>query len=268
MIGLKNLAPLCKGGEIRDTKTLNLSRNTVSLQVFVDVSRFFSLRNAKCHSGRERRRTIVFAGYPFFTLRDQKHLCCGLKKVVTKSRAWVFFERQILALLLVLHQTYNLSRNNFARALTNQPISAPHFLNPQQMFLVTQGEKRVAYENSRPSSLPTRVAFRVSQAKKTGNIDENLQRNNVAQQVEDFCISYFAAFTGGFFFPSKKSGGLENTKQNKTADRYIYFLSQTLCSPPCQENKERKKKWLDRKFILSSATGGSLASHTRFHILR
>ena len=62
------------------------------------------------------------------------------------------------------------------------------------MFLVTQGEKRVAYENSRPSSLPTRVAFRVSQAKKTGNIDENLQRNSVARQVEGFCISYFAAF--------------------------------------------------------------------------
>ena len=29
-----------KGGEIRDTKTFNLSRNIVSLQVFVDVSRF------------------------------------------------------------------------------------------------------------------------------------------------------------------------------------------------------------------------------------
>ena len=30
---------------------------------------------------------------------------------------------------------------------------------------------------------------------KTGNIDKNLQRNNVARQVEGFCISYFAAFT-------------------------------------------------------------------------
>ena len=27
------------------------------------------------------------------------------------------------------------------------------------------------------------------------NIDKNLQRNNVARQVEGFCISYFAAFT-------------------------------------------------------------------------
>ena len=30
---------------------------------------------------------------------------------------------------------------------------------------------------------------------KTGNIDQNLQRNNVARQVEGFCISYFAAFS-------------------------------------------------------------------------
>ena len=29
-----------KGGEIQDTKTLNLSRNIVSLQVLVDASRF------------------------------------------------------------------------------------------------------------------------------------------------------------------------------------------------------------------------------------
>ena len=30
---------------------------------------------------------------------------------------------------------------------------------------------------------------------KTRNIDQNLQRNNVAWQVEGFCISYFAAYT-------------------------------------------------------------------------
>ena len=38
------------------------------------------------------------------------------------------------------------------------------------------------------------VAGQVDDARlKTGNIDENLQRNNVARQVEGFCISYFAA---------------------------------------------------------------------------
>ena len=31
-----------------------------------------------------------------------------------------------------------------------------------------------------------------------GNMDKNLQRNNVAGQVEGFCISYFAAFKSAF----------------------------------------------------------------------
>ena len=35
-------AEMIKGGEIRDTKTLNLSPNIVSFQVLVDVSRFRS----------------------------------------------------------------------------------------------------------------------------------------------------------------------------------------------------------------------------------
>ena len=35
----------------------------------------------------------------------------------------------------------------------------------------------------------------ITHGEKTGNIDQNLQRNNVARQVEGFCISYFATFT-------------------------------------------------------------------------
>ena len=48
-----------KGGEIRDTKTLNLSRNIVSLQVLVDVSRFSP---------------------GVINLTHNKNVCCGLKK--------------------------------------------------------------------------------------------------------------------------------------------------------------------------------------------
>jgi len=53
----------------------------------------------------------------------------------------------MLALLLVFHQTHNLARNKFARALANQPIRALHSLGLQQMFLlpiklIMQGEKR------------------------------------------------------------------------------------------------------------------------------
>ena len=115
-----------KGGEIRDTKTFNLLLNIVSLQVLVDVSRV-----SPC----------------VINLSRNKNICCGLKKVVAQSRARVYFEQQILASLLVFHQTHNLSRNKFARVLANQQISAPHFFNLQQMFLsrvklITQGEKR------------------------------------------------------------------------------------------------------------------------------
>ena len=34
---------------------------------------------------------------------------------------------------------------------------------------------------------------------KTGNIDQNLQRNNVARQVEGFCMSYFAELRGVWY---------------------------------------------------------------------
>ena len=123
-------ANVLKGGEIRDTKALNLSRNIVSLQVFVDVSRF-----SPC----------------VINLSRNKNICCGLsglqKVVENKSIVLVYFEQQILALMLVFHQTHNLSRNKFTRDLENQPISAPHFINPQQMFLlldklIAPGEKR------------------------------------------------------------------------------------------------------------------------------
>ena len=59
-----------KGGEIGDTKTLNLSRNIVSLQVLVDVSRF--------------SQSVI-------NLSRNKTICSGLKKVVAKSRARVYF---------------------------------------------------------------------------------------------------------------------------------------------------------------------------------
>ena len=64
--------------------------NIVSSQVWVDVSRF-----STCMIILSRNKTI----------------CCGLKKVVEKSRARVYSKQQILALLLVFHQAHNLSRS-------------------------------------------------------------------------------------------------------------------------------------------------------------
>ena len=145
-----------KAAKYEIQKTLNLARNIVSLQVWVDVSRF-----SPC----------------MINLSRNKNICCGLKKVVAKSRARVYSEQQILALLLVFHQAHNLSRNKCARVLAIQPISALHFFNPQQMFLlrvklITQGEKR---ETS------------------TKTCNETMLR----AKLRVFCTSYFAAFIEG-----------------------------------------------------------------------
>ena len=83
----KNTRAAAKGGEIQHTKSSQL----VAQHCFVaSFSRCFA----------------------FFTLRDQlveqQNICCRLKKFVSKSRAQGNFERQILALLLVFHQTLNL----------------------------------------------------------------------------------------------------------------------------------------------------------------
>jgi len=52
----------------------------------------------------------------FYLARDQlvaqQTICRGMNKL--KSKAGVNFEQNIMALLLVLHQTHNLSRNKFA----------------------------------------------------------------------------------------------------------------------------------------------------------
>jgi len=103
-----------------------LARNIVSLQVLVNVSRFSP---------------------GVINLIRNRNICCRLKKDVAKRRVRVYFVQQILALLLVFHQTHNLARNKFARALENQPIRVLHFFDLQQMFLlriklIMQGEKR------------------------------------------------------------------------------------------------------------------------------
>jgi len=80
------------------------------------------------------------------TCRAAKTFVAGLRKLMRKVDHGST-QQQILALLLVFHQTHNLMRNKFARAQANQPISALRFFSPQQMFLlrvklITQDEKR------------------------------------------------------------------------------------------------------------------------------
>ena len=109
------------------------------------------------------------------TWQATKNICCGLKKCgaligwYTRARAnllrdklWVWWKTSNKAKNLLLKvDARSTFRNNFLQPATN-------------VFVARQVDH-------------TRW--------KTGNIDENLQRNNVARQVERFCISYYAALT-------------------------------------------------------------------------
>ena len=61
------------------------------------------------------------------------------------------------------------------------------------------------------------VAGQVDGARwKTGNIDKNLHRNNVARQVEGLCISYLVAFRASLKGPRTQQ---RSNSQSKFADR-------------------------------------------------
>ena len=146
-----------KGGEIRDTKILNLSPNIVSLQVFADVSRF-----SPC--------TI--------NLSRNKNICCGLKEY-SALIGWFAWRGSNMA-AFVAWQVVSLMKNE-----------------KQSQNLLLKVDQRSTFNNNffQPAT-NVFVGGQVDGARwKTGNTDKNLQRNNVARQVEDFCISYFAALT-------------------------------------------------------------------------
>ena len=120
--------------------------------------------------------------------------CSGLKKVVAKSRTRVYFEQQIVALLFVFHQTRNL----------------PWIYTKQ----ISQSDPCISW---------TQHLLRDKIGEKRETSTQNLPWNNVAQQVEGFCIPYFAAFMSSRFRE-------RNTKQARAAGvmmaraKIIYIL--------------------------------------------
>ena len=128
---------MTKGGEIRDTKTLNLSCTIVSLQVLVNVSHFH----------------VAWSTWP-----ATKTFVAGWRNV---AHWLVDLSRQVVSLMKNEQQ----SQLYFSQQLSS---------NCNECFCCAQ----------------------VDHARwKTGNINKNLQQNNVAWQIEGFCVSYFAALS-------------------------------------------------------------------------
>ena len=141
------------------------------LRLVLKAAKYEIQKPSTCRATLFRCKFLSMLALPVFHLAPSTG--CRLKKVVAKSRALVYFEQQLFALLLVFH---NLSSNK-CRHIRSTPSKSTNqcaaFLQPATNVF---------------------VAGQVDGARrKTGNIDKNLQRNNVARQVEGFCISYFAA---------------------------------------------------------------------------
>ena len=127
---------------MRDTKTLNLWRNIVSLQSLVDVSRF-----SPC----------------VINLICNRNICWRSKKC-TALIGWFARAREFVA-----HQVLSLRKNeqhsqNLMHKVDPRSTFRNYFLQPATNVFVA---RQVDYARW-----------------KTGNIDQNLQRSNVARQAE------------------------------------------------------------------------------------
>ena len=89
---------------------LNLS--TALSKVCAKAAKYKIQKSSTCRATLFRCKLLVDVSRfspCMINLTRNKYFCCALKKVVMTSRARVYFEQQILALLLVFHQTRNLS---------------------------------------------------------------------------------------------------------------------------------------------------------------
>ena len=144
------------------TKTFNLSRNIVSLQVLVDVS--------------NSRFPLCLIN---LTLRRADWLICRARANLLRDKFCEFDEKRATSQNLMLKvDTRSNFRNNFLKPATN-------------VFVARQ------LDHAR---------------RKTGNIDQNLQRNNVSRQVEGVCISYFNSLACAF--KMHRSNGRERLYKN------------------------------------------------------
>ena len=104
------------------------------------------------------------------------------------------------------------------------------------------------------------VAQQVDHARwKTGNIDKDLEQNNVARQVEGFCVSYFAAFK------QTTTTTATRTSQNKsliskTIAMHVRYKSLFISLPSCAKQEREMAK-----FCVVYRTWTTTAKFSYFH---
>ena len=104
-----------KGSGIRDAKTLNLSLDIVSLKILGRCIAFFTLRDQ--------------------LVLQQKHLLRVERSCCIKESAGLLCATNF-GFVARFSSNSKLVAQQICLCPTNQPISAPHFFDPQQMFLL------------------------------------------------------------------------------------------------------------------------------------
>ena len=121
------------------------------------------------------------------------------------------------------------------------------------------------------------VASQVDHARwKTRNIDENLQRNNVARQVEGFCISYFAALRSrpcwsvfkrkrGCFAPDTAIVHATTPKRRHWKRCFLVWMEKTMLSENGDTTgRQTTRPWVskmaDRRYHVASLLIGMTSS--------
>ena len=116
--------------------------------------------------------------FPFFTLHDQlepqqKHSLWGWRNAARWLVDLLGHEQICCATSCVFDEKRATKPKFVAQSRPALYFSQHHFFQPATNVFVARQVDHLRW--------------------KTGNIDENLQQNNVARQVEGFCFSYFAA---------------------------------------------------------------------------
>ena len=114
-----------------------LNRRTATWNLFVKAAKYEIQKPSTCRAALFRCRFWVDALrllHCVINLSRNGYICRGLEKIVAISRARVYFEQQILALVFVFHQTRNLLGSTASKS-TNQCVA---FLQPATIVFVAR----------------------------------------------------------------------------------------------------------------------------------
>ena len=130
-----------------------LNRRPATWNLFVKAAKYEIQKPSTCRAALFRCRFWVDALrllHCVINLSRNGYICRGLEKIVAISRARVYFEQQILALVFVFHQTRNLSWIHSKQI--NQSVRCISSTSNNCFCCATSWSRKVKNEKHRPKT--------------------------------------------------------------------------------------------------------------------